>query len=322
MGGEHSKTTQALEYADGSSPRGRGTCGAWPAIAKWGRFIPAWAGNINHRSGKPQRNPVHPRVGGEHKILVRNRASLIGSSPRGRGTFPLRRLDYQRDRFIPAWAGNIFFTVGKQVFHSVHPRVGGEHARGIPEVFQSAGSSPRGRGTCGLARGAQAGTRFIPAWAGNISERRRKSLRLPVHPRVGGEHARGSDLPRSRCGSSPRGRGTLRICQIIVAIVRFIPAWAGNMRSAGLWTALQTVHPRVGGEHRRPGRKVGICGGSSPRGRGTFDCREDCFVNIRFIPAWAGNIGVQLASRILPPVHPRVGGEHTSHSLLKFMVNF
>ena len=94
--------------------------------------------------------------------------------------------------------------------------------------------------------------RFIPAWAGNT---------LPV---------------------AVRGR---------IHSFRFIPAWAGNtLRHHGL-TGLDTVHPRVGGEHSTKSESNEPRSGSSPRGRGTRMLQGTFVAAIR-------------------PVHPRVGGEH------------
>ena len=39
-------------------------------------------------------------------------------------------------------------------------------------------------------------------------------------------------------------------------------------------------------------------------------------VTNRFIPAWAGNTAYTLIYTLAHPVHPRVGGEHTSSNLL------
>ena len=50
---------------------------------------------------------------------------------------------------------------------AVHPRVGGEHDFFRPRFAAPIGSSPRGRGTLGTARGRASDPRFIPAWAGN-----------------------------------------------------------------------------------------------------------------------------------------------------------
>ena len=113
-------------------------------------------------------------------------------------------------------------------------------------------------------------------------------------------------------GSSPRGRGTLKLSADPDHWLRVIPAWAGNTSAGVSASPLASGHPRVGGEHMpAPGAQQSV-DGSSPRGRGTlaggvFDLRS-----ARVIPAWAGNtVGDRFVDSILAG-HPRVGGEHVT----------
>ena len=188
--------------------------------------------------------------------------------------------------------------------------MGGEHWSATSNSDVQAGSSPHGRGTSGLDRRRGSADRFIPAWAGNITAGSNVMRACSVHPRMGGEH----EFPRKKCtcrnGSSPHGRGTSCARTAASAIVRFIPAWAGNMprsTSAGLST---TVHPRMGGEHNVKNAAQAGSNGSSPHGRGTWVNCASARVCYRFIPAWAGNIRPRSAPSISTPVHPRMGGEH------------
>ena len=173
------------------------------------------------------------------------------------------------------------------------------------------GSSPRGRGTLVTPAGHVAVWRFIPAWAGNTWCRPESNSRSPVHPRVGGEHYPDADLRRHAGGSSPRGRGTRVPLPDAGAIVRFIPAWAGNTAFSTGFILATTVHPRVGGEHPSCAARHRICCGSSPRGRGTRLGPAGLSGGGRFIPAWAGNTPASRTIPATPPVHPRVGGEHS-----------
>jgi len=50
--------------------------------------------------------------------------------------------------------------------------------------------------------------------------------------------------------------------------------------------------------------------GSSPRARGTLNGVADPRVELRFMPAGAGNTGLPEAGEHLWPVHPRGRGEH------------
>ena len=70
------------------------------------RFIPAGAGNSGAASAALSRRPVHPRGGGELGVVIPQKFTLDGSSPRGRGTQVPGKLRIMLARFIPAGAGN------------------------------------------------------------------------------------------------------------------------------------------------------------------------------------------------------------------------
>ena len=168
--------------------------------------------------------------------------------------------------------------------------MGGEHRSAATEGSRQTGSSPRGRGTRDRDGRFPVHGRFIPAWAGNTADGVAEELADKVHPRVGGEHTRANLPPDSVSGSSPRGRGTPLWPRLGLALIRFIPAWAGNTAVAQVGISLDPVHPRVGGEHQREAQPA------EP--------------DTRFIPAWAGNTCTQSTHARPEPVHPRVGGEH------------
>ncbi len=312
VGGEHELWPRAVADVGGSSPRGRGTRHWCKSQRLNARFIPAWAGNTNRGTSGLPRSPVHPRVGGEHGPSGRTTRAFRGSSPRGRGTLELVQGKTDKARFIPAWAGNTRTNFSCACQTAVHPRVGGEHAFSSSARARMSGSSPRGRGTrCGHA-GDTPHQRFIPAWAGNTGVIRRGNPAPSVHPRVGGEHDTGMTAELPLTGSSPRGRGTLGLKQFRQTTLRFIPAWAGNTLCHRSRARNTPVHPRVGGEHSIPATKPCRQIGSSPRGRGTLTLPSGFKDHIRFIPAWAGNTCTTPSAQRTTPVHPRVGGEHTT----------
>ena len=213
-------------------------------------------------------------------------------------------------RFIPACAGNTRWITRNRLLNTVHPRVCGEHLILSRTAKTFCGSSPRVRGTLREAAIITASSRFIPACAGNTLGGSCWPRRQPVHPRVCGEHAQ-MDAPTSRKnGSSPRVRGTPVIPKIMLCILRFIPACAGNTRRIFRHCEILPVHPRVCGEHLGVVLPCDTGAGSSPRVRGTLMGRGSGYAENRFIPACAGNTccGPQgLPSRT---VHPRVCGEH------------
>ena len=142
---------------------------------------------------------------------------------------------------------------------------------------------------------------------------------LAVHPRACGEHERPSSQHESPIGSSPRLRGTSDIPRAGRALLRFIPAPAGNMPAAAARAAAGAVHPRACGEHTDKDSMRSSSRGSSPRLRGTLGLQLINFFLNRFIPAPAGNI---LTSRKILwdySVHPRACGEHTRLGALVFL---
>ena len=265
---------------------------------------------------------VHPRVCGERGgDCINDRAS--GSSPRVRGTH--RAATRAITRFIPACAGNAGGAF--EPIAPVHPRVCGERSGGA-EVDFSTGSSPRVRGTRrGRARctgdvgssprvrgtlGQQspiANATVHPRVCGERICPSCDQASSPVHPRVCGERPATLAFAHWPSGSSPRVRGTRgyvsrfsllavhpRVCGERAASrfdrqhqYRFIPACAGN---AGEFSqslcggssprvrgtppvrcsnVRSAVHPRVCGERQRKRPTIVFSAGSSPRVRGTPD---------------------------------------------------
>ena len=132
----------------------------------------------------------------------------------------------------------------------------------------------------------------------------------PVHPRVHGEHELLRRNGGNFCGSSPRARGTLVEVSPYGVNLRFIPACTGNTTLCSLHPPCHSVHPRVRGEHPVLRMVSAALNGSSPRARGTRSSQRTLSINLRFIPACAGNTRCSGATRCAQSVHPRVRGEH------------
>ena len=226
-GGEHLGVTPASEYITGSSPHGRGTHDRMVMREADQRFIPARAGNTRLPACQGGKHPVHPRTGGEHRSYVPPfPVSDVHPRTGGEHLSPIALGKFRP--FIPARAGNTRATSTPASRTSVHPRTGGEHYFATDLAFARAGSSPHGRGTLNRADVMLNIQRFIPARAGNTIGTCTGITDKPVHPRTGGEHrymALATDLFG---GSSPHGRGTLRIHHCRMLTGRFIPARAGN----------------------------------------------------------------------------------------------
>ena len=257
---------------------------------------------------------VHPRGRGEHIPSSFALRSMIGSSPRARGTRAQDVHLHDLFRFIPAGAGNTRCVTRISCRIMVHPRGRGEHVDNHQRTARNTGSSPRARGTHRARRHPHRGRRFIPAGAGNTSSTSSHIAMVSVHPRGRGEHgvltatcsrpsgssprARGTrSLGCARCGSTPvhpRGRGEHADPSGLHSfLVRFIPAGAGNTRLRPIRRWRTPVHPRGRGEHSRNETTSPGCCGSSPRARGT--------------PATTTR-GMSSAA-----VHPRGRGEHERH---------
>ena len=192
---------------------------------------------------------------------------------------------------------------------TVHPRVCGERRFRSLTTARAFGSSPRVRGTAARCRSSRSPERFIPACAGNGAPPPAAGCGPSVHPRVCGERPVRRVALASMCGSSPRVRGTVPARGVGGHIVRFIPACAGNGRSAASTTRASSVHPRVCGERAHVLHASTLRAGSSPRVRGTGRRQLRGDRPHRFIPACAGNGKTAKRSSCLTTVHPRVCGE-------------
>ena len=249
--GEHASNDAGTSYAGGSSPRLRGTqvdAGIQPVPV---RFIPASAGNTSGYLPSQPAGAVHPRVCGEHRNASRNSPRSCGSSPRLRGTLFIKVCNFPVLRFIPASAGNTSSGLSSASIFTVHPRVCGEHLRRRNTMTGRFGSSPRLRGTRGLARHGEQKNRFIPASAGNTAAYLTAIIACSVHPRVCGEHIGQRLEHEAAVGSSPRLRGTPQLFLQCIPQRRFIPASAGNTVCSEVFVLHSSVHPRVCGEHFR-----------------------------------------------------------------------
>ena len=264
---------------------------------------------------------VHPRVCGEHSDHLQRRPPDRGSSPRVRGTLARAQLQDSIRRFIPACAGNTSRISPARSSRPVHPRVCGEHIESHPDRLAADGSSPRVRGTRRPRPRRGRAPRFIPACAGNTARPSGRSATFPVHPRVCGEHERFDVTHASLSGSSPRVRGTQMKKSQFEVNVRFIPACAGNTLASGTKAVVDSVHPRVCGEHSGTKAPLDSSVGSSPRVRGTPRPRRAEPDRDRFIPACAGNTRRRPPPRRAATVHPRVCGEHVLEIAPEFLQN-
>ncbi len=84
--GEHNPARLFKAVDNGSSPYARGTL-FWRDDSKvFVRFIPVYTGNIWSVHFLVCREPVHPRIHGEHAVIATLAQLAVGSSPYTRGT--------------------------------------------------------------------------------------------------------------------------------------------------------------------------------------------------------------------------------------------
>ncbi len=153
---------------------------------------------------------------------------LDGLSPLARGTPFIISPGYFPYRFIPAGAGNS--EKWEEYFdgETVYPRWRGELWTIFQTLTPSSGLSPLARGTRFKSSRADQKHRFIPAGAGNSSRWHELQTVCPVYPRWRGELDTGAEHPKTYDGLSPLARGTPTHKYLGNAMLRFIPAGAGN----------------------------------------------------------------------------------------------
>ena len=211
----------------GLSPRVRGNRCSGSRAGAVRRSIPACAGEPGTETGEVATWRVYPRVCGGTAVVERGGLSGRGLSPRVRGNRFRKWSATDRDRSIPACAGEPLAEAAMKHGSLVYPRVCGGTSSTAPIDSTKPGLSPRVRGNPVARVTPKAFPRSIPACAGEPSTRRATGgMRRGLSPRVRGNHAALRDGP-------PRERS--------------IPACAGEPRRSRRPRARRRVYPRVCG---------------------------------------------------------------------------
>ena len=197
----------------------------------------------------------------------------------------------------------------------VYPRLCGGTRNGDRPVRGDNGLSPPVRGNRGLRRVKWWAGRSIPACAGEPSISDTIPTPRKVYPRLCGGTAR-SDIPRANAdGLSPPVRGNPLFAPPAVMADGSIPACAGEPVTGRPGWRIWRVYPRLcGGTIINPSLDDSFQGLSPPvRGNRVPNLLE--VVELRSIPACAGEPTAPHIPRPLSPVYPRLcGGTFTTYN--------
>ena len=249
--GEHENGDASRSPRPGSSPPARGALNFYNRRTLVIGIIPACAGSTVRRSLRAGLSPDHPRLRGEHGVLLYRDKLPKGSSPPARGA----RIPQVRGRvaggIIPACAGSTGVGAAGRFRAWDHPRLRGEHSSQHKFSAAVSGSSPPARGAPKHTLASSVSLGIIPACAGSTSNVPRSRWVTRDHPLLRGEHA-SEDVPSSmKSGSSPPARGALIADDRPHRCSGIIPACAGSTGDAQRSPASGWDHPRLRGEHYR-----------------------------------------------------------------------
>ena len=212
----------------------------------------------------------------------------VGLSPRVRGNRAFAHPPVALLRSIPARAGEPKFDGRQPLILEVYPRACGGTSIRVGDFDVPVGLSPRVRGNRAFAHPPVALLRSIPARAGEPKFDGRQPLILEVYPRAcGGTSIRVGDFDVP-VGLSPRVRGNRAFAHPPVALLRSIPARAGEPACPWASRNQATVYPRACGGTSSIPSIPSLSVGLSPRVRGNreYRCTVDCRPGS--IPARAG----------------------------------
>ena len=151
--GEHPARIDPARRPVGSSPHTRGARRRGAAPCGRRRIIPAYAGSTSRGCSSRRLSGDHPRIRGEHTLVVSRVHLMPGSSPHTRGAHARGIQGPFDSRIIPAYAGSTDQVALTVVVAGDHPRIRGEHAAAALGPLGGVGSSPHTRGARPAGRG-------------------------------------------------------------------------------------------------------------------------------------------------------------------------
>ena len=314
MRGDHAPSIAASSAALGTSPHARGPLSLPDLMRHILGNIPACAGTATSTSPRRTTRREHPRMRGDHLLRSSWESFRSGTSPHARGPRVHREAELRVDGNIPACAGTTSARGCTPTRRGEHPRMRGDHiGLGVLRALLR-GTSPHARGPLGsyVRRGAR--RRNIPACAGTTPTVSCTSTISREHPRMRGDHLFQARQAATDVGTSPHARGP-RVAVIITACVDGnIPACAGTTATFGFPSSTPREHPRMRGDHYEMKRSAGESMGTSPHARGPRIQVLDVVPAAGNIPACAGTTVRVVAHLVGRREHPRMRGDHASHS--------
>ena len=223
--------SQVFDFDDchwGSPPRMRGKAARSAPRKGLGRITPAYAGKSCRAVQSHWRARDHPRVCGEKAAILRAVWVPRGSPPRMRGKAASKVSGPGSRRITPAYAGKRGSRSRAGHPEQDHPRVCGEKASVVNELFCHQGSPPRMRGKATSNSKHKSTTGITPAYAGKRLPRQCHIIVSWDHPRVCGEKTILGLSKGGEKGSPPRMRGKVRSVCVFSTVSGITPAYAGK----------------------------------------------------------------------------------------------
>ena len=185
-GGGNRSFLSGLTACGGLSPHGWGKHAMEQHAPHKTRSIPARAGETAPQLLAPCVAWVYPRTGGGNTTRDTIKERAEGLSPHGRGKLHHRPEVRDRQRSIPARAGETGRVSAREFLMPVYPRTGGGNSPPWHSETCYPGLSPHGRGKPEPGRQARRYLRSIPARAGETSQESPAGVYVRVYPRTGG----------------------------------------------------------------------------------------------------------------------------------------
>ena len=221
------------------------------------------------------------------------------------GSDPLQE---QKQRSIPASAGEPFLTVFSGFGTGVYPRECGGTNTQTYVTNQRAGLSPRVRGNRRACMPSEGAKRSIPASAGEPNHLRAIEKGIEVYPRECGGTSIRQPGKFEGAGLSPRVRGNRTTKPSETRRSGSIPASAGEPDHYENGNYVGWVYPRECGGTRSGRHLYKYLGGLSPRVRGNRLHSRPLTAWCRSIPASAGEPWQTSLVAARLPVYPRECG--------------